>query len=92
MCPWLSGKVFDLRSKGGWYKTHLRHCFVSLSKTLYFLLRVLVQTRKTGNCHGMTETSLNGMLCPGHTFTDHLTVSTTDQIPRMTTEMTISVA
>ena len=30
-------------------------------------------------------------LCPGHTFTDHLAGSTTDQIPRMTPEMTISV-
>ena len=27
----------------------------------------------------------------GHTFTDHLAGSTTDQIPRMTSEMTISV-
>ena len=29
-------------------------------------------------------------LCPGHTFTDHLAGSTTDLIPRITTEMTIS--
>ena len=28
-------------------------------------------------------------LCPGHTFTDHLAGSTTDQISRMTPEMTI---
>ena len=30
-------------------------------------------------------------LCPGHTLTDHLAGSTTDQIPRMTPEMIISV-
>ena len=30
-------------------------------------------------------------LCLGHTFTDHLAGSTTNQIPRMTLEMTISV-
>ena len=35
---WLSGRVFDLRSKGGWFKTHQRHCIVSLNKTLYPLL------------------------------------------------------
>ena len=31
------------------------------------------------------------ILCPGHTFTDHLTGSTTDLISRMTPEMPISV-
>ena len=31
------------------------------------------------------------MLCPGHTFTDHLAGSTTDQISRMTPGMPISV-
>ena len=30
-------------------------------------------------------------LSQGHTFTDHLADSTTDQIPRMTPEMTISI-
>ena len=29
--------------------------------------------------------------CPGHTFTDHLAGSTTDQITWMTREMTISL-
>ena len=31
------------------------------------------------------------MLCQGHTFTDHLAGSTTDQISRMTPEMPFSV-
>ena len=31
------------------------------------------------------------MLCPGHTFTDHLAGSTKDQILRMTPEMPFSV-
>ena len=35
--------------------------------------------------------SMKAQICPGHTFTDHLAGSTTDQIPGMTPEMTISV-
>ena len=35
---WLSGRVLDSRSKGCGFKPHLRHCVVSLTKTLYPLL------------------------------------------------------
>ena len=31
------------------------------------------------------------LLCPGHTFTDRLTGSNADQIPRITPEMTITI-
>ena len=40
--------------------------------------------------HDKTKT-VNLVLCPGHTFTDHLAGSTTDWISRMTPEMPISV-
>ena len=30
---WLSGRVLDSRPRGGWFKSHRRHCVVSLSKT-----------------------------------------------------------
>ena len=36
---WLSGRVLDSRSRGWGFKPHRRHCVVSLSKTLYPLLR-----------------------------------------------------
>ena len=36
---WLSGRVLDLRSGGCRFEPHWRHCLVSLSKTLYLLLR-----------------------------------------------------
>ena len=36
---WLSGRVCDLRSRGHWFHhPHLRHCLLTLSKTLYSLL------------------------------------------------------
>ena len=35
---WFSGRVLDLRSRGPWFETHLRHYIVSLSKTPYPLL------------------------------------------------------
>ena len=42
--------MLDLRLKGHKFKTHWRHCIVSLSKTLYPLL---VQSRKTENHRDM---------------------------------------
>ena len=39
---WLSGIVLDARRRGGGFKPHMRHCVVSLSRSL-----VLVQPRKT---------------------------------------------
>ena len=38
----LSGRLLDFRSKDRWFKPHLAHCVVSLSKTLCPVL-VLVQ-------------------------------------------------
>ena len=35
---WLSGRVLDLTSRGCGLEPHLRHCIVSLSKTLHPLL------------------------------------------------------
>ena len=43
---WLSGRVLDQRPRGRWFKPHLRHCVVSLSKNINPSL-VLVQPRKT---------------------------------------------
>ena len=43
---WLSGRVLDLRPKGGRFQPHQRHCVVSLSKNINPSL-VLVQPRKT---------------------------------------------
>ena len=34
----LCGRVLDLGVNGHWFKTHQRHCVVSLSKTFYSLL------------------------------------------------------
>ena len=33
-----SGRVLDMRSKGYWFDTHLKHCIVFLSMTLNLLL------------------------------------------------------
>ena len=43
---WLSGRVLDSRPKGRGFKSHRRHCVVSLSKNINPSL-VLVQPRKT---------------------------------------------
>ena len=43
---WLSGRVLDLRPRGGGFEPHRRHCVVSLSKNINPSL-VLVQPRKT---------------------------------------------
>ena len=42
-----------------WFETHQRHWIVSLSKTLYPLLRT-VQLGKTGKRPGMAEKLLTG--------------------------------
>ena len=43
---WLSGRLLDLRPKGGSFDHHRRHCVVSMSKNINPSL-VLVQPRKT---------------------------------------------
>ena len=45
----LSGRVLDSRSKDCGFEPHQRHCFVSLSKTLFPCV-VLVQPNMTKNC------------------------------------------
>ena len=46
---WLSGRVLDSRPRGRGFEPHLRHCDVSLSKSINPSL-VLVQPRKTRPC------------------------------------------
>ena len=36
---WLNGKVLDLGSRDQWFETRRRPCVVSLSRTLFTLLR-----------------------------------------------------
>ena len=54
---WISGRVLDSRLRGCWFEPHLRHCIVSLSKTLYPLLST-GSIRKTRL--DMTGKMLNG--------------------------------
>ena len=54
------GRVSDLGWKGCEFETLRRNCVLSMSKTLYQLLSILVQLRKTGNHPDMTEKSLTG--------------------------------
>ena len=46
---WLSGRVLDSRPRGHGFELHLRHCVVSLSKSINPSL-VLVQLRQTRPC------------------------------------------
>ena len=54
---WLSGRVLDLRPRGGGFEPHRRHFVVSLSKNINPSI-VLVQPRKT--CPFITERLLIG--------------------------------
>ena len=56
-CSGSVGRVLDLGLKGLEFKTHQRHCVVSLSKTKrhFILCLVLVQSRKTGKRPNMTD-------------------------------------
>ena len=51
--------MVDLRLKGHKFKTHRRHCIVSLSKALYPLLSTS-SSRKTENPLNMIEKLLSG--------------------------------
>ena len=64
---------------------------IAINKTFPMSTHAIMKTKKTIN-KTIDKTLPNiQALCTGHTFTDHLAGSTTDQIPRMTPEMTISV-
>ena len=47
----LSGRVVDLRSKGRWLETYWRHYVVSLSKTLYPVLRTGLIQEESKSSH-----------------------------------------
>ena len=56
---WFSGRVLDLGSKGRLFETHLRHCIVSMSKTLDHLL-----------CTGSTQEDRKTSIMTGKLLTE----------------------